>query len=102
MRLREFPGIAFLLALAGVSVAVAWPRPSAGGAKSDVAHRSPIALALSADCTRLLTANQTSGSVSLVDTAAGSVLAEVTTGDKPAGVALSKDGKRGVVTHWYG
>src|SRR5205823_3845080 len=52
-------------------------------------HRSPIALALSTDGTRLLTANQTAGSVSLVDTASGRVLAEVATGDRPAGVALS-------------
>jgi YVTN family beta-propeller protein len=89
-----------LLALA-VMFASLWPHPSAGESKSE-AHRSPIALALSADGTRLLTANQTSGSVSLVDIASGSVVAEVATGDKPAGVALSKDGSRGAVTHWYG
>ncbi len=64
--------------------------------------RSPIALAVSADGSRLLTANQTAGSVSLVDPVAGKILAEIATGDKPAGVALSKDGRRGVVTHWYG
>jgi YVTN family beta-propeller protein len=65
-------------------------------------HRSPIALALSTDGTRLLTANQTANTVSLVDTKAGKVLDEVETGEKPAGVALSPDGRRGVVTHWYG
>ena len=65
-------------------------------------NRSPIALAFSSDGTRLLTANQTSGSVSLVDPKAGRVLAEVTTGDKPAGVAISRDGQRGLVSHWYG
>ena len=65
-------------------------------------HRSPIALALSSDGSRLLTANQTAGTVSLLDTAAGKVLAEIPTGDKPAGIALSKDGKRAAVTHWYG
>jgi YVTN family beta-propeller protein len=68
----------------------------------DEPHRSPIALALSADGTRLLTANQTAGTVSLVDTAAGRVLHEVKTGEKPAGVALSRDGRRGAVAHWYG
>ncbi len=73
--------------------------PSTGG---DGPHRSPIALALSGDGMRLLVANQTSDSVSLVDTAAGRVLAETPTGAKPAGVALSPDGKRGVVSHWYG
>ena len=65
-------------------------------------HRSPIALALSADGSRLLTANQTSGSVSLVDPDSGKIVAEVKTGEKPAGVALSRDGRRGVVAHWYG
>ncbi len=65
-------------------------------------HRSPIALTLSADGSRLLTANQTSGSVSLVDTTSARVIAEVKTGEKPAGVALSRDGKRGAVAHWYG
>jgi YVTN family beta-propeller protein len=65
-------------------------------------HRSPIALAVSSDGTRLLTANQTAGTVSLVDTAAAKVLDELPTGEKPAGVALAKDGRRGVVTHWYG
>jgi YVTN family beta-propeller protein len=50
----------------------------------------------------LLSANQTSGSVSLVDTRNGQVLHELKTGDKPAGVALSRDGHRGAVTHWYG
>ncbi len=66
------------------------------------AYPSPIALALSADGARLLIANQGTGTVSLVDTKAGKAIAEVATGDKPAGVALSKDGKRAAVTHWYG
>ncbi len=65
-------------------------------------HRSPIALALSTDGARLLTANQTSGSVTLVETRSAKILDEVWTGEKPAGVALSRDGGRGVVTHWYG
>ena len=42
------------------------------------------------------------GSVSLLDTAAGKVLDEVKTGDRPAGVAFSNDGRRAVVSHWYG
>jgi YVTN family beta-propeller protein len=65
-------------------------------------NRSPIALALSSDGSRLLVANQGTGSVALVDPKSGKVLAEIPTGDKPAGVALSKDGRRGVVSHWYG
>ncbi|RUL87914.1 hypothetical protein TsocGM_10195 [Tautonia sociabilis] len=65
-------------------------------------HRSPVALALSADGTRLLTANQTANSVSLVDPKAGMVLDEIPTGEKPCAVALSADGRRGAVAHWFG
>jgi YVTN family beta-propeller protein len=65
-------------------------------------HRSPIALALAADGSRLLVANQTSGTVSLVDPQAGTVLHEIPTGEKPAGVAIAKNGSRAAVTHWYG
>src|SRR4051812_26598143 len=81
----------------GASAASGDPQPRDGGP-----HRSPIALALSSDGARLLTANQTSGTVSLVDARAGRVLDEVATGEKPAGVALSADGRRGAVAHWYG
>jgi YVTN family beta-propeller protein len=82
------------------SIALAWP--GFVSAADDEPHRSPIALALSGDGSRLLTANQTSGTVSLVDTQAGRVLDEVATGEKPAGVAISPDGTRAVVAHWYG
>ncbi len=74
------------------------PKPASAGDP----HRSPIALALAGDGTRLLVANQTSGSVSLVDVIGARVLHELNTGDKPAGVALSRDGRRGAVAHWYG
>lgn len=86
----------------------AWTRPDGAGTtpnpvRSDVEpHRSPIALALAPDGRRLLVANQTAGSVSLVDTETGKVLHEVDTGDRPAGVALSANGKIGAVTHWFG
>ena len=70
-----------------------------GGEEPD---RSPIALALSPDGARLLVANQTSGTISWVDTKLGTVLVEAKTGDRPGGVAISRDGKVGVVTHWYG
>ena len=96
-RFRLRPALALIVA-SGVIAS-----PSRGLADDGAGpHRSPIALALSADGDRLLTANQTAGTVSLVDTRAGRVLDEVATGDKPAGVALSKDGTRGVVAHWYG
>jgi YVTN family beta-propeller protein len=106
-------GVLFALACG-----IGWPLSLAGGDRSrsgagaspqarqqpapDEPHRSPIALALSGDGRRLLVANQTANSVSLVDTTGARVLDEQKTGDKPAGVALSRDGRRGVVTHWYG
>ena len=70
--------------------------------QSEGPDRSPIALALSKDGTRLLSANQTAGTISWVDVKAGQVLAEIAVGDKPAGVALAGDRKRGVVTNWFG
>ena len=92
--------LALAAALAALGLAAATPRPEPR--QGEGPHRSPIALALSADGSRLLTANQTAGTVSLVDPIAGKVLSEVATGDKPAGVAISRDGRRAVVTHWYG
>src|SRR5262245_54130743 len=104
--MKNRPRVRKVLSLSAVAAALLTLSPLAFSddppPTREVAHRSPIALAISTDGTRLLTANQTSGSVSLVDTAAGRVLAEVDTGDKPAGVALSKDGRRGAVAHWYG
>ena len=91
--------VAVALALAQWPMAATRPieieTPAQPAVAQDEPHRSPIALALSADGTRLLVANQTAGTVSLVDTKTGRVLHELKTGDKPAGVALSKDGRRG-------
>jgi YVTN family beta-propeller protein len=66
-------------------------------------HRSPADLVLLPGGARALTANQTSDSVSLVDLAAGKVLAEQACGHKPAGVACSADGRRAAVSNlWSG
>ncbi len=91
--------LALLLGI--LSIAVALSIPGVADEPTEK-HRSPVAIALSNDGQRLLTANQTSNSVSLVDVSNGSILAEVTTGEKPVAVALSKDGKRGIVAHWFG
>lgn len=76
--------------------------PAANNDEKTEPHRSPIALALSVDGRRLLSANQTAGTVSLIDAQAAKVLDEIPTGDKPAGVAIGPDGARAVVAHWYG
>jgi YVTN family beta-propeller protein len=70
--------------------------------KRSEGYPSPVALSLSQDGLRLLVANQGTGSVALVDLQARKVVAEIPTGDRPAGVAWSNDGKKAVVTHWFG
>ncbi len=62
--------------------------------------RSPADLAVSPDGARVLTANATSDTVSLVDLAAGKVVAEVPVGRRPNSVAFAPDGARAVVTNW--
>ncbi|MFO0910094.1 MAG: beta-propeller fold lactonase family protein [Isosphaeraceae bacterium] len=96
--------IAMLLAMGATALrlAPAADQKAASEASQAEPDRSPVALALSSDGTRLLTANMTSGTVSLVDALTGTVLAEVATGEKPAGVGLSKDGRHAAVANWYG
>jgi YVTN family beta-propeller protein len=85
----------------GAAADAASPAASAKSVARPV-YQSPIALALTPDGSRMLVANQTAGTVSLVDPRAKRVLDEIKTGDKPAGVAISRDGRKGVVAHWYG
>ncbi len=109
LALKSAPLLALLALLAGVRALPAPPdQPRTTPKKdhdrdfSDQPHRSPIALAVSADGARILVANQTSGSTTLIDAKSARVLDEIKTGDRPAGVAISRDGLRGVVAHWYG
>lgn len=64
--------------------------------------RSPVDLALSADGQWLLTANQTSGSVSRVRLSDGAVVAEVSCGQRPSAIVLSTDNRTALVTTTYG
>jgi YVTN family beta-propeller protein len=63
--------------------------------------RSPVDLVLTADEQWLLTANQTSDSVSLVRTDTGEVVAEAPCGRRPSALALCPDGRRVLVTGTY-
>ncbi|MEQ8789050.1 MAG: c-type cytochrome [Pirellulaceae bacterium] len=63
--------------------------------------RSPVDLVLARDGSWLLTVNQTSGTVSLVDVAAGSVLDEIAVGEHPAYAELHPDGKHVLVACAY-
>ena len=66
-------------------------------------HRSPCDLAVLPDGRRVLTANPTADSVSLVDVRDSKVLAELRCGRKPSAVAVSRDGKRAAVSNlWSG
>ena len=63
--------------------------------------RSPVDLVLSQDNAWLVTANQSSDSVSLVSTSDGVVLDEVAVGRHPAALALAPNGKQVLVTGSY-
>jgi cytochrome c peroxidase len=77
--------------------------PAAGPDRKAEPHRSPIDLAVLPGGQRVLTANHTADSVSLVDLVAGKVLAERPCGQKPVAVACSPDGKRAAVSNlWSG
>jgi DNA-binding beta-propeller fold protein YncE len=76
--------------------------PALAGPPRNAENPSPIALSLSADGGRLVVANQGTGTVALIDPKGGKLIAGTTTGEKPAGVALSADGRIAVVSHWYG
>jgi len=63
--------------------------------------RSPVDLAITPDGERLVVANQTSGTASLVRISDGQVLSEVPCGQHPTAVAISADGKQALVTATY-
>ncbi|HEY8506690.1 MAG TPA: beta-propeller fold lactonase family protein, partial [Gemmataceae bacterium] len=67
-------------------------------AEAAVPDRSPVDVVLTPDEEFLLTANRTAGTVSLVRTATGEILAEVPCGRFPAALALTPDAGRVLVT----
>ncbi len=64
-------------------------------------HRSPVDLVLEPQGRWLATANQSSGTISLVRTSDGRVLDELAVGNRPAAIALAPDGRRLLVTSSY-
>jgi 6-phosphogluconolactonase (cycloisomerase 2 family) len=63
--------------------------------------RSPVDLVLTSDERFLITANQTSSSLSLIEIASGRVVQEVPCGEHPASVAITPDDKRVLVSCAY-
>jgi YVTN family beta-propeller protein len=74
---------------------------AASGVDTQLLDRSPVDLLLSADESWLVTANQVSGTLSLVDLSGDQVLDEVPCGRRPAGLAMAPDGRRVLATASY-
>jgi len=66
-----------------------------------VAHRSPVDLVLAEDGTWLATANETSNTVSLMETKSGKVIDEIACGQHPAGIARCLGGQHLLVSCSY-
>jgi YVTN family beta-propeller protein len=62
----------------------------------------PSGLAISADGKRLYVANDLGESMSIIDTASGTVSSTTATGHNPYTVVLSKDGTKAYVSNWGG
>lgn len=88
--------VAVLSVLARSSSAGDSPKPPT--ASDGGLDRSPVDLVLTPDEKWFLTANQTSCTVSLIETQTGKVVAEVPCGQRPSALVLTPDGKRVLVS----
>ncbi|MCA9122056.1 MAG: c-type cytochrome [Planctomycetaceae bacterium] len=70
-------------------------------AKEAAIYRSPVDLTLAADESWLATANQTSGTVSLIESKSGTVLDEVNCGEHPASIVRCLDDRHLLVSCSY-
>src|SRR5262245_53223992 len=96
----------FLFVLAGVLLLLGkwspWLRGNPAAAQpAELGDRSPVDLVLTADEKYLLTANQTSSTVSLAETETGQVIAEVPCGKRPSAIALTRNTGKVLVTGTY-
>ncbi|MEZ6092168.1 MAG: beta-propeller fold lactonase family protein [Pirellulaceae bacterium] len=100
-RRRIFVRLSFLFAtLAFPCVLSAADSATRGNIALDV-DRSPVDLAISSDGKWLVTANETSDSVSLLDVANARLVDEIRVGKHPAKVAFANDSKLIVVSNQY-
>lgn len=95
--------LSILVALVlGAGMAAERAPQAAGAATSSPTNtavdRSPIDLVLTPDEKWLVTANQTSNTLSLVNLAEGVVVAEISCGQKPVAVAITPNGKQILAT----
>lgn len=84
----------FASTLAAVTLA-----PAGKSAPLPERDRSPSSVALRKDGVLAVTANSTADSVSLVNLASGTVIAEIAVGQRPFAIALSPDGKQALVSN---
>ena len=94
------------LALAALSACLLLPTPRKPALAAEpftqpAIEKSPVDLVLTPDESRLVTANQSANSLSLVELATGRVLAEVPCGDRPSNVVISPDGRHVLATASY-
>ncbi|MGB7345180.1 MAG: hypothetical protein WBD20_13280 [Pirellulaceae bacterium] len=95
--MRKFSLVAVLLGLLVTSSVFADSKANRS------THRSPVDLAISPDKQWLVTANETSNSVSLIRIADGKLLDELSVGPHPADVLFTPDGQSILVTSsWSG
>lgn len=94
---RLLPSTGLLLGFALLAGALTSAAPRAA-APPEPPDRSPVDLALTRDEQWLLTANHTTGSVSLVHLPAGRLATELPVGRQPAAVALTPDDRLAVVS----
>jgi DNA-binding beta-propeller fold protein YncE/cytochrome c1 len=96
--------VASIASAAALFVAAQGQSPSAEETASALGprDRSPVDVALSPDGQWLVTANQTSDTLSLVRAGDGQVVAETACGRRPADVVFTPDGRRVLATASYG
>lgn len=94
------PQFGLLLGLASGLVFAGWLGTAVGGDEPPPASidRSPVDLVLTPDEKWLVTANATSGSLSLASVSSGQVVSEVSCGEEPSSLAISADGRTVAVT----
>jgi DNA-binding beta-propeller fold protein YncE len=69
--------------------------------RHQIAHRSPVDLVLASDGSWIATANETSNSISLIETKNGTVVDELACGEHPASIVRCLDGRHLLVSCSY-